>query len=152
YTVLENYTMSSAASAAAMVSSAGLVSAIPALAMITGQSLPAWKLMLWITAISMLGVFMAVPLKRQLINVEKLPFPSGIAAAATLRSLHTSGGEAMRKARLLFTFLAVGGVVGIWKHLGDLGGLLMRWQPLQSLGTIFQNGALPDKIPLLNTA
>ena len=30
-----------------------------------------------------LGVFLAIPMKRQMINQEQLPFPSGIAAAET---------------------------------------------------------------------
>src|SRR5580698_588309 len=91
FTVLENYTMSSAASAAGYMSSAGLVSAIPALYLTTGRQLVWWEMMSWLAAVSLLGVFMAIPLKRQLINVEKLPFPEGIATAETLRSLHTAG-------------------------------------------------------------
>jgi OPT family oligopeptide transporter len=41
---------------------------------------------LWITTIAVMGVFMAIPMKRQMINQEGLRFPSGIAAAETLRS------------------------------------------------------------------
>ena len=37
------------------------------------------------TALLVLGVTMAVPMKRQMINIEQLRFPSGIAAAETLR-------------------------------------------------------------------
>ncbi len=77
FTILENYTMSSAASAAGYMSSAGLVSAIPALYLTTGRQLAWWEMMPWLAAVSVLGVFMAIPLKRQLINVEKLPFPVG---------------------------------------------------------------------------
>ncbi|MDB6036527.1 MAG: Oligopeptide transporter, family, partial [Verrucomicrobiales bacterium] len=55
-----------------------------------------------------LGVFMAVPMKRQMINIEQLKFPSGIAAAATLQSLHGKGAGAARKAKSL----AVGGAIG----------------------------------------
>ncbi len=108
FTILENYTMSSAASAAGYMSSAGLVSAIPALYLTTGRQLTAVEMMSWLAAVSVLGVFMAVPLKRQLINIEKLPFPSGIATAETLRSMHTAGAEAMSKARSLL----VGGFIG----------------------------------------
>ncbi|MFM8378783.1 MAG: OPT/YSL family transporter, partial [Planctomycetia bacterium] len=102
FTILENYTMSSAASAAGYMSSAGLVSAVPALYLTTGRLLTWWEIGLWLAALSMLGVFMAIPLKRQLINVDQLPFPSGIATAETLRSMHGSGGEAVPKARALF--------------------------------------------------
>src|SRR4051794_26501382 len=70
FTILENNTMSSAASAAGYMSSSGLVSAIPALYMTTGRNLEWWEMMTWLCALSVLGVFMAVPLKRQLINID----------------------------------------------------------------------------------
>jgi hypothetical protein len=107
-TILENYTMSSAASAAGYMSTSGLVSAIPALYMTTGRELAWWEMMSWLAAISMLGVFMAIPLKRQLINVDKLPFPTGLATAETLKSIHMAGAAAMAKAYAL----AAGGVLG----------------------------------------
>ena len=101
FTILENYTMSSAASAAGYMSSAGLVSSIPALYLATGRQLAWWEMMTWLGAISTLGVFMAIPLKRQLINIEKLPFPTGLATAETLKSMHTAGSAAIAKARAL---------------------------------------------------
>ena len=45
----------------------------------------------WVFFIAVLGVTMAVPMKRQMINIEQLRFPSGIAAAETLRALHANG-------------------------------------------------------------
>jgi uncharacterized oligopeptide transporter (OPT) family protein len=115
FTILENYTMSSAASAAGYMASAGLVSAFPALYLTTGRQLAAWEMMAWLGAVSVLGVFMAIPLKRQLINIEELPFPSGIATAETLKSMHTAGAEAMAKAKSLFAAGIVGAVVAFWK-------------------------------------
>ena len=117
FTTLENYTMSSAASAAGYMSSAGLVSALPALFLTTGRLLEWWEILLWLGAISMLGVFMAIPLKRQLINVDQLPFPSGIATAETLRSMHEAGGEAVAKARSLFLSGVVGAALAVWRDL-----------------------------------
>ncbi|NBW97452.1 MAG: OPT family oligopeptide transporter [Planctomycetia bacterium] len=117
FTVLENYTMSSAASAAGYMSSAGLVSAIPALYMTTGRMLAWWEIGLWLAALSMLGVFMAIPLKRRLINVDQLPFPSGIATAETLRSMHSEGGEAVAKARSLFGAATLGALVAAGRDL-----------------------------------
>ncbi|HEY5313563.1 MAG TPA: OPT family oligopeptide transporter [Pirellulales bacterium] len=115
FTVLENYTMSSAASAAAYMSSAGLVSALPALYMATGRQLLWWEIMSWLGAVSVLGVFMAIPLKRQLINIDKLPFPSGIATAETLKSMHTEGTEAMDKARSLMWAAVGGAFLAFWR-------------------------------------
>jgi len=65
----------------------------------------------WIMVISWLGVFLAVPAKRQMINIEQLPYPTGTAAATTLRSLHTSKGEASRQANALFTAMGLGAIV-----------------------------------------
>jgi uncharacterized oligopeptide transporter (OPT) family protein len=117
FTILENYTMSSAASAAGYMSSAGLVSAMPALYLTTGRLLTSLELGLWLGAVSLLGVFMAIPLKRQLINIDQLPFPTGIATAETLRSLHSAGGAAVAKARSLFAAATVGGTVALWRDL-----------------------------------
>ncbi|MDB5098332.1 MAG: Oligopeptide transporter, family [Cyanobacteria bacterium RYN_339] len=101
FTDLENNAMQSVASAAGAMSSSGLTSAIPALLPLNGQRLDTFSLAAWLGAISLLGVVIAIPLKRQMINVDQLPFPSGIAAAETIRSLHGHGAEAIEKARML---------------------------------------------------
>ncbi len=113
FTILENYTMSSAASAAGYMSTSGLVSTIPALYMTTGRELLWWEMMVWLAAISMLGVFMAIPLKRQLINIDKLPFPTGIATAETLKSIHSTGAAALSKAYALLGGGLLGGGVAL---------------------------------------
>ncbi len=115
FSTLENYTMSSAASAAGYMSSAGLVSAMPALYLTTQRLMEWWEIMLWLGALSTLGVFMAIPLKRQLINIDQLPFPSGIATAETLKSMHSAGGEAVVKARSLFGAGIIGALIAFWR-------------------------------------
>jgi uncharacterized oligopeptide transporter (OPT) family protein len=67
----------------------------------------------WVAVISALGVFLAVPAKRQMINIEQLPFPTGTAAAATLRTLHAEGGEAAKQARAL-GLAGLTGIVVTW--------------------------------------
>jgi uncharacterized oligopeptide transporter (OPT) family protein len=121
FTILENNTMASAASAAGYMASAGLVSAFPALLMVTGRNLLWWEMMLWLGAVSVLGVSMAVPLKRQLINIDKLPFPSGIATAETLRSMHTTGAEAMQKAKSLGVGAGLGAMVALLRDAPFMG-------------------------------
>lgn len=121
FTILENNTMSSAASAAGYMASAGLVSAFPALYLTTGRVLIWWEMMLWLGAVSVLGVFMAVPLKRQLINIDKLPFPSGIATAETLRSMHSTGAEALQKAKALFAGALGGSLLALWRDAPFMG-------------------------------
>src|SRR3954468_18664319 len=78
---LENNAMQSVASAAGYMTGGGTVAAIPALMMVTGYRFDALTMMTWIGALACLGVFAAIPLKRQMINIEQLRFPSGIAAA-----------------------------------------------------------------------
>ncbi|MBS0210637.1 MAG: OPT/YSL family transporter [Planctomycetes bacterium] len=150
FSILENYTMSSAASAAGYMSSAGLVSAIPALFLANGRQLLWWELMLWLGSLSTLGVFMAVPLKRQLINLEKLPFPSGIATAETLQAMHSSGAAALSKARSLFAGALLGAVVGIWTGVEQIVTFLKnvaKWE-IDPSWTEWP-WKLPDAIPLL---
>ena len=150
FTILENYTMSSAASAAGYMNSAGLVSAIPAYFFITGEHFTWWQLMPWMWVIAVLGIFMAIPLKRQLINNEKLPFPTGIATAETLRSLHNSGLEAMKKARALFGAALFAALFALWRdglpRIATWAGEKLGNLPLQEkLGRFI----IPDGFPLL---
>ncbi len=112
--ILENNCMQSTASAAGYSTGSTMVSALPALLMLSvteanpkGEHMP-WPLMAsWTAAIALLGVSLAIPIKRSLINRERLTFPSGTAAAVTLQTFYAAGGEAVRKARvLLWTALA----------------------------------------------
>jgi uncharacterized oligopeptide transporter (OPT) family protein len=93
--MLENNAMQSVASAAGYMTGGGTAAAIPALMMVNHASLPGHVMFLWITTIAMLGVFMAIPMKRQMINQEGLKFPSGIAAAETLRGLYPDEAAAL---------------------------------------------------------
>jgi OPT family oligopeptide transporter len=132
------------------MASAGLVSAIPALTLITGQQLKAWELMAWLTAVSLLGVFMAIPLKRQLINIDQLPFPEGLATAQTLKSMHTAGAEAIQKARALVWAAVLGALLEMWKS--GIGLMKEHWSNVagwkQALTEKLAPWALPDEFPL----
>lgn len=111
--ILENNCMQSTASSAGYSTGGTMVSCIAAYLMITGENLPFGVLFFWTAFLALLGVAIAVPMKRQMINREQLKFPSGIAAAETLKSLHAAGGEAMKKAKALFGALG-GGVLVAW--------------------------------------
>ncbi len=110
-TILENNAMQSTASSAANTTTIILTSAISALLLVSGHHLPKMLLMGWLFFMAVLGTIMAIPMKRQMINIEKLRFPSGTAAAETLKSLYGSGGEAVKKARSLFAMMGLGAVV-----------------------------------------
>ncbi|MBI4534248.1 MAG: OPT/YSL family transporter, partial [Candidatus Melainabacteria bacterium] len=99
--ILENNCMQSTASAAGYSTGATIGTAFGALFLITGHHTD-WRLLLiWTLVTAALGVFLAVPMKRQMINREQLPFPSGIAAAETLRSLYGQCLEAVQQAYAL---------------------------------------------------
>jgi putative OPT family oligopeptide transporter len=100
-TILENNCMQSTASAAGYSTGGTLVSAFAAYILLYNETLPLGIMLGWVFFLAVLGVTMAVPMKRQMINAEQLRFPSGIAAAETLRALHATGEKGMRAARAL---------------------------------------------------
>jgi OPT family oligopeptide transporter len=100
-TILENNCMQSAASSAGYSTGGTLVSAFAAYIIINQQSMSVPLMLAWVFFIAVLGVTMAIPMKRQMINIEQLRFPSGIAAAETLRALHAQSSQGLRAAKAL---------------------------------------------------
>ncbi len=123
--MMENTIMMTVAVAASWISSAGLVSAVPALTMLTGYTFVWWHLTLLIGVILYLGLFMGIPLKRQMIQVDKLRFPANIPTGETLKAMHSHGGEAMKKAKALGTAGGLGILVaGLRDGLAWIPGLV----------------------------
>ena len=100
-TILENNCMQSTASSAGYSTGGTLISAFAAYMLITHDTLSLPVMLAWVFFLSLLGVTMAIPMKRQMINIEQLRFPSGIAAAETLHALHSIGGHGLRSAQAL---------------------------------------------------
>lgn len=109
-TILENNCMQSTSSSAGYSTGSTLVSAFAAYYMINGQALPLGLTLAWVFFLAILGVTMAIPMKRQMINVEQLRFPTGIATAETLRALYSKGQRAAQSARAL-TYGAVAAAI-----------------------------------------
>jgi OPT family oligopeptide transporter len=110
--ILENNCMQSTASSAGYSTGGTIVSAISAYLIINGTHIGWGTLVLWVIFTSGLGVVLAIPMKRQMVNIEQLPFPTGLAAAETMRSLHAEGGgEASRNARTLGIAALIGALV-----------------------------------------
>lgn len=143
--VLENNCMQSTASSAGYSTGGTMVSCIGAYVIVNHAQMPFRVLFFWTAFLAMLGVAVAVPMKRQMINHDQLPFPSGIAAAVTLRSLHAAGQESMLKARALFAALIGGGVVKFFIEGTPMLGEVLK---LDWLGKIAIPGGwdLPFKI------
>jgi len=119
-TILENNCMQSTASAAGYSTGGTFVSALAALLMLSvaketpnGEHLPVWVYLVWTFFLAMLGVVLAIPMKRNMINQERLKFPSGTAAAVTLQSLYSEGAAAIKKARLLMQAALWSGVLKV---------------------------------------
>jgi uncharacterized oligopeptide transporter (OPT) family protein len=107
--MLECTTTMTVAVAASWISSAGLVSAVPALTMLTGYEFVWWQLTLFIAVILFLGLFMAIPLKRQMIQIDSLRFPASIPTGETLKAIYAHGNEGMKKAKAM----GIAGVLGM---------------------------------------
>ena len=143
--ILENNCMQSTASSAGYSTGGTMVSAISAYLIITGVHMPWMILTLWTVFLAALGVFIAIPMKRQMINIEQLKFPSGIAAAETLKSLHAEGGEAADKAKSLAVAGAFGAAIAWMRDAGLQSSWFGKpsWMP--------EKMALPGSIPFPGT-
>jgi uncharacterized oligopeptide transporter (OPT) family protein len=124
--ILENNCMQSTASAAGYSTGSTVGVAFGALLLIQRAHQPWYFVMPFVFFTAALGVFLAIPMKRQMINHEQLKFPSGIAAAETLRSLYSHGREALHKAYSLVAALAFGGLVGLFRTWSTLAEQLRK--------------------------
>ncbi|MEM1010357.1 MAG: OPT/YSL family transporter, partial [Myxococcota bacterium] len=113
WNIYENNINQTSASAAASISSAGLVSAIPALSMLTGKTFSWGVLVVWTCSVALVGVVVAVGLRRQMLFVDRLTFPMGVATGETLRQMYAEGSEALRRVRMLLTGALVSGALKI---------------------------------------
>jgi uncharacterized oligopeptide transporter (OPT) family protein len=145
--ILESNCLQSTASAAGYSTGSTMVSVTPALLLLSvtpqdpaGHHLPLAVLAGWTFFLAMLGVALAVPMKRNMINQERLRFPSGIAAAVTLQSLFNQGRTAASKAKALFYAALVATVPPIIMDLPLRAG--------DGPGT--RKGLVPDISPIFN--
>jgi uncharacterized oligopeptide transporter (OPT) family protein len=65
---------------------------------------------IWLSASGLLGVFLAVPLRKHFIDDENLPFPDGMAAGETLIMLDSRGPQARKSAIAMMGALALSGL------------------------------------------
>jgi putative OPT family oligopeptide transporter len=113
-TILENNCMQSTASSAGYSTGGTLVSAFAAYIIVNHQSMSVPLMLAWVFFIAVLGVTMAIPMKRQMINIEQLRFPSGIAAAETLRALHAKSSHGLRAAKALGLAGLIAAIDKVW--------------------------------------
>lgn len=129
-TILENNCMQSTASSAGYSTGGTLISAFAAYLILNPDPLPLGLTLAWVFFLAVLGVTMAIPMKRQMINVEQLRFPSGIAAAETLQALHAHGNSGLRAARALGIAGVIAAADRFWAE--GISALSAHWEKLAS--------------------
>ena len=127
-TILENNCMQSTASSAGYSTGGTLVSAFAAYIIVNHHSMSVPLMLAWVFFIAVLGVTMAIPMKRQMINIEQLRFPSGIAAAETLRALHAKSSQGLRAAKALGLAGLIAAIDKVWAEgLSTISSSLERF-------------------------
>ena len=118
--VLENNALTTVASGAGYMTGGGNMAAYGALIMVIASAPQlmlttpnAAPMIAWFGVIAALGVFVAIPIKRQLINKESLAFPTGTATAETIRAIHEAAeGKDKQPGLSKAAWLGIGGLVG----------------------------------------
>src|SRR5881398_1941743 len=127
-TILENNCMQSTASSAGYSTGSTLVSAFAAYIILNHQSISVPLMLAWVFFIAVLGVTMAIPMKRQMINIEQLRSASGIAAAETLRALHAKSSKGLRAAKALGLAGLIAAIDKFWAEgLSTISATLERF-------------------------
>jgi OPT family oligopeptide transporter len=139
--MLENNALTTVASGAGYMTGGGNMAAYGSLLVVTSVRPDMAPMILWFAAIAAMGVFAAIPIKRQLINQEGLAFPTGAATAETLRSIHdpkgsTSGTSAVTLLGLAALFAAVLSVIRNFKVIEEAyaPGLTLMGIPFMQWG------------------
>ncbi|QRO00359.1 OPT/YSL family transporter [Archangium violaceum] len=137
---LENNAVGSVASGAGYMTGGGNMAAVPALLMLTGALPSTGWLVAWFSVVSALGVFAAIPIKRQLINIEQLPFPTGTATAETIQALYGADERSRGKARYLGVAGLIGAVIAFWR---DAKASWLAWNLPAKVSLPFTIGGKP---------
>lgn len=122
---LENNALSTVASGAGYMTGGGNMAAFGALLMVTTVRPDTVPMIAWFALIAALGVFAAIPIKRQLINNEALPFPTGTATAETIASIHEASSGGGKTKALWLAYSAAFGAALTWLRDG------WKWLPTQ---------------------
>jgi len=117
--ILENNALTTVASGAGYMTGGGNMAAYGALVMVIAsspqlmlQTPSAAPMIAWFGVIAALGVFVAIPIKRQLINKEGLAFPTGTATAVTIRAIHEGADSKETRGLSQAAWLGIAALVG----------------------------------------
>jgi OPT family oligopeptide transporter len=147
--ILENNCMQSTASSAGYSTGSVVGTACAALLMVNnGAHMPWYVLTPFVFLTAVLGVLMAIPMKRQMINHEQLQFPSGIAAAETLKSLYAEGIEASKKAFALLWSLGIAALLAVFRKAGDVVQEFPNWLGDKTTEAVVKFSTAIQDVPL----
>ncbi len=108
FSILENNLTQSISSASGSIGI--IVSVVPAMELL-GHKLTPFSMFIWVLAVALFALLMAVPLRRRLIVEEQLTFPTGTACASTLTAMHSHGDGAIEKAKALGSAGLLAGII-----------------------------------------
>lgn len=104
---------------------AGVIFTVPVLFLLgREQDIDVPALILATMAGSVLGVVLIIPLRKQIIELERLRFPEGFATATILKS----PGAGVQKARLLFFSVVAAAVIATLTKVGQGDGWQLPWE------------------------
>ena len=93
---------------------------------------------IWLSISGILGVLLAVPLRKHFIDDEKLPFPDGIAAGETLIMLDARDEQSRRSAFAMIGSMVSSGLLFFATQIRWIGELVAfrvnTWSPVVGLG------------------
>lgn len=107
WTLIESNIQQTTTSAACSTMAAGLIAPIPAYLIITDSPFEYWPMVIWMIAISLLGVCVASALRPVMVNNPRLPFPAGIATAEVIKDIFDNGQEAKQKITALLVAITL---------------------------------------------
>ena len=93
---------------------------------------------IWLSTAGILGVLLAIPLRKHFIDDEKLPFPDGLAAGETLIMLDARDEQSRRSALAMIGSMVSSGVLFLATQLRWVAELVAfrvnTWSPVVGLG------------------
>jgi OPT family oligopeptide transporter len=123
--ILENNINQTTASAAASISSAGLVAPIPAWSLLTGKTMSFATLCLWTFSVASVGVIVAIGLRKQMLVRDQLAFPNGIATGETLLKMYAQGKEALIRVKMLLKGMLFGIIIKLILHVYHIKNIII---------------------------
>ena len=117
-TIVENNIVQTIASSL-NTTAGGVVFTVPVLFLLPGVEFHFWEVAAACVSGALLGVGFVIPIRKQMIEIERLPFPSGTAVATILRS----PSQGIAKTRLMLAGACVSSVFFLLKNLKHLPGV-----------------------------